>query len=80
MIERHLLKAGVGAQWYRHASIACLALGGGVFLLAYGRWWSFAILLSTVAAGRFALRRGIEGNMALLFLGALGFAIFLATR
>jgi hypothetical protein len=144
MIERLLLKAGVGAQWYRHASTACLALGGGIFLLVYERWWGFAVLLfgglegaiavtqvrarvvvtapapktcvvlfrgdaagaalfgtligatavlaawwdnpasavvlglmAAVAAVRFAYRRGVEGYMAVIFLIAFAFAIFL---
>lgn len=152
VITRLLLKAGLDGQWYRHASTACLALGGGIFLLAYGRWWGFAALLfgalegaiavaqrragvvvtapapkrrlvlfrgdpvgaalfagvigvamalaswsfendpripvvpvalavvSTVAAARFAYRRGVEGYMGFVFLVASGSMIFLALR
>ena len=55
MIERLLLKAGIGAQWYRHASTSCLALGGGIFLLAYGKWWAFAVLLFGALEGAIAV-------------------------
>jgi hypothetical protein len=82
------LEVMVGTTPADESDVAALfgALIGATLALA--GWWedepSNAVtavglgVVATLAASRFAYRRGIEGYLALVFVVAFGFAIFLA--
>jgi hypothetical protein len=52
---RLLCKAGIGWTWDRHAFFALLTFGGGIYILAAGRWYGIFALLVGIQFGAIAL-------------------------